>query len=90
MSCSVAAASGAGDPHYTSFFRRYYDFQGSGDFSILEVVLSDDDLSTGDPLFVLQGRMIQVSPWYGATVQQAFAFGNQELAFQVQCFQLIE
>ena len=78
------AASGSGDPHYYAFFGRYFDFQGSGDFVLLDVVSLDDELDTGDPIFSIQGRMIEQSPWIGATVHQALAIGDKDNAFQVR------
>ena len=71
-------ASGQGDPHYATFDRRYYTFNGNGDFTTLEVLPRDSDV----PIFSLQGRLGRVSFW-GVTTHLGLAFGQPDLAFHV-------
>ncbi len=63
---------------------RRFDFQGQGDFILLEVIPLDEDIRTGTPLFSLQGRLERIPSWPGNTVHMALAFGDGDLAFQVR------
>ena len=76
---SITTAKGFGDPHYTTFDGKRFDFNGMGDFILMEA-LSDD----GTPVFTLQGRMRTIPPWPRTTTHSGLAFGYSELAFHVR------
>ena len=73
----VHAATGSGDPHYTTFDGRYYTFNGFGEFVIMEVLPEEGDI----PVFILQGRLGRSS--WPVTTQHSLAFGDSSLAFHV-------
>ncbi len=73
---------GWGDPHYTTFDNVRYDFQGRGDFTLLELYQA----SGTDPVFSIQGRLGQPSGWRGVTGHLGLAFGDPNFAFHVSNF----
>ena len=79
----INTASGQGDPHYVSFFKRPFDFQGKGEFSLLEVIPLTEELVSGKPIFWLQGRLVPYVHITTAAVHEALAFGDEDLSFQV-------
>ena len=74
---NIILAIGWGDPHYTTFDNRSYDFNDRGEYVLLEVLPTSGDM----PVFTLQGRM-EPSMW-PATTHRGLAFGRPELAFHV-------
>ena len=89
FNCGLShAASGSGDPHYTTFDGRYYTFNGDGDFTLLEILPENREENTEEntekkePVFTLQGRLGRVSFW-GVTTHLGLAFGQPNLAFHV-------
>ena len=72
------AATGSGDPHYTTFDGRYYTFNGFGEFILVEALPEESNT----PVFTLQGRLGRVSIWH-VTTHLSFAFGDPSLAFHV-------
>lgn len=76
------AGIGWGDPHYTTFDDRSYDFQGRGDYLILEVLSTSGD----GPVFTLQGRTDNSVTWPGATTHRGLAFGRSDRAFHVSIY----
>ena len=75
-----STGSGSGDPHYITFDRRPYTFNGNGDFTVLEVLPEDSDV----PVFTLQGRLGRTSFFRRtATTHLGLAFGQPNVAFHV-------
>ena len=75
----IHAGSGSGDPHYRTFDGRYFDFQGVGDFTILEAQRKNIPA-----LFTLQGRLNILPPHNSRyTWHVGLAFGQSDLAFEV-------
>ncbi len=74
----IITAQGSGDPHYTTFDGRYFDFNGYGEFILVEASRRDSKT----PVFTLQGRTGQVSFWR-VTTTLALAFGHSDLSFHV-------
>ena len=70
---------GWGDPHYTTFDGEKYDFQGLGDFVLLDVLPANGTM----PVFTIQGVLGRPTGWSHVTGHIGLAFGNQNLAFQV-------
>ena len=58
---------------------------------MLEVIPLDEmvTVTTGDPIFSLQGRLDNVARWPGNTVHMALAFGDKDLAFQVSSYNFL-
>ena len=77
----VHAATGSGDPHYTTFDGRYYTFNGFGEFVLVEALRKEGDR----PVFTLQGRLGSVSFWR-VTTHLSLAFGDSSLAFHVRYY----
>ena len=75
---SVLLGTGHGDPHYETFDGREYDFNGMGDFLLLDIRTPEGDSYE----FRLQGRLDRVSFW-SVTAHQALAFGQPGLTFHV-------
>jgi len=72
-SSNCAAATTVGDTHLRTFDGLFYDFQASGDFTLVEI----------DPGFEVQTRQVSGAPtWPNATVNNAVAvrFGTTEVA----------
>ena len=67
-----------GDPHYVTFDGRSFDFNGDGDFLLLNVLTPEGDSSE----FMLQGKLGMVSFWR-VTTHKALAFGQPGLSFHV-------
>ena len=64
-SAACSAATSIGDTHLTTFGRTLYDFQASGDFTVVK---------TRDSDFVVQARQQSGAPtWPNATVNKAVA-----------------
>ncbi len=78
ITCVIYTAQGAGDPHYKTFDGRYFDFNGCGDYTMMEALSRDD----GTPVFTLQGRTGRVFFW-PATTHLALAFGHSNLSYHV-------
>lgn len=76
------AGVGWGDPHYDTCDGRRSDFNGQGEFVLLEVLPTSGEMF---PVFTLQGRM-EHSMW-PATTHRGLAFGWPELAFHVSVVQ---
>ena len=74
----IISAIGWGDPHYTTFDGRRYDFNDRGEFVLLEVLPTSGEML---PVFILDGRM-EHSMW-PATTHRGLAFGRPDLAFHV-------
>ena len=74
------AARGTGDPHYSSFDGKRFDFQGPGDFVELELLSAD-----GNVMFQIQSRLYEIPRWKGNTVHLAIALGKPgTLGFEVR------
>ena len=60
--------------------RRSYDFQGSGDYTILEVVPT----GASAPVFTMLGQLASLTDW-GSTItgHTAIAMGDSSFAFYV-------
>ena len=71
MYCFILSAQGTGDPHYSSFDAKRFDFQGLGDFVALELLSTNQDV-----MFQIQSRLYEVSRWRRATVHLAIALGE--------------
>ena len=71
---------GWGDPHYVTLDRRSYDFHGSGDYTILEVV----PLGSSDPVFTMLGRLASLTGWRNSiTGHTGIAMGGSNLTYHV-------
>lgn len=78
-----ATGLGYGDPHYRTFDGRQYDFQGIGEFTLLELYES----GAGDPIFSIHGRLGQPSGWRpGVSGHIGLAFGDPSLAYHVSTY----
>ena len=70
------AGSGRGDPHYTSFENRRYDFYAQGEYIVFGVDISENRT------FLVEARLAY--PGWRASVTVALAFGVPgEYGYQV-------
>lgn len=79
----IHAGLGFGDPHYITFDNLPYEFQGIGDYTLLELYQSSE---ATDPVFTIQGRLGQPDPGWqaeGVSGHVGLAFGDPSFAVHV-------
>lgn len=73
------AGAGRGDPHYTTFDNKRYDFYAQGEYVLFGVDIDDNRT------FHVQGRLAYPHPRWRASVTVAIAFGVPgEYGYQVK------
>ncbi len=79
--------SGLGDPHYRTFDNFHYNFQGQGEFTLLELYQAGET----DPVFSIQGHLGYPADWKdrGVTGHLGLAFGDPNFAFHVSHISVI-
>lgn len=73
-------ASCSGDPHFASFDKRYFDYQGACEYTLVEVCIEDNTI----PYFKLIGNFNKAYPHDRVTVTVSYRLEFKGSVFEIR------